>query len=184
MRRPTPFKLPSERVTDIGFRPNRMALGAYAIAAFAIVVDQLTKAWIMLVVDLPARRHIDISPIFDLTFTLNRGVSFGMLSGGEATRWGLSVFSVVVALALGWWVRTADRRLFALSVGLIMGGALGNVIDRVRIGGVIDFLDFSGLMFPWIFNIADACISVGVALLVLDSVLAERQAVGLAKQKG
>ena len=155
-------------------KPNRLAIGAYAIAAAVIVVDQITKAWILYGLHLRELGRIEISPIFDLSYVLNTGVSFGLFGGG-AGRWPLTILSIVVAAALAWWVRNADRRLFAGSVALIIGGALGNVIDRIRFGGVVDFLDFSGLMFPWVFNVADSAISVGVALLLLDSVLSERR---------
>lgn len=164
-------------------RLNPLAVVAYGSALLVIVVDQLTKLWILSGLDMRLGQTIEISPVFDLTYTLNTGISFGMLSGGGA-RWALTVFSIVVAGALAWWARKSTRRLFALSLGLIMGGALGNVIDRIRVGAVVDFLDFSGLMFPFIFNVADAAISVGVALLVLDSFLHERAApVGSAPQK-
>lgn len=164
-------------------RLNPLALAAYATALAVIVVDQLTKLWILTGLDMGLHQTIEISPIFDLTYTLNTGVSFGMFSGGEA-RWVLTVFSILVAGALAWWARRSTRRLFAIALGLIMGGALGNVIDRIRVGAVVDFLDFSGLMFPYIFNVADAAISVGVALLILDSFLHERAApVGSAPQK-
>ena len=155
-------------------RPNRLALGAYGIAAAIIVLDQLSKAWILYGLHLREVGRIEISPIFDLSYVLNTGVSFGLFSGGEA-RWLLTLFSIAVAAVLALWVRQADRRLFAAAVALIIGGALGNVIDRIRFGGVVDFLDFSGLMFPWVFNIADSAISIGVVLLLLDSVLAERR---------
>jgi signal peptidase II len=106
-----------------------------------------------------------------------------MFSGGEA-RWILAGFSILVAAGMIWWALRAPRMLFAVSLGLIIGGALGNVIDRILVGAVIDFLDFSGLGFPWIFNIADSAISVGVGLLILDSFLSERQSgpVGSAPQ--
>jgi signal peptidase II len=80
-------------------------------------------------------------------------------------------------VALGLWVRRIDRVLSGAAIGLIMGGAIGNnIIDRVRWGQVFDFLDFSGLHFPWVFNVADSAISLGVALLVLDSLLTARPA--------
>lgn len=162
---------------------NKNALIAYGVAVIAIILDQLTKAWIVHGLDMQLLQTIELSPIFDLTYTLNTGVSFGMFSGGEA-RWVLSVFSILVAAGLIWWVRAAPRLLFACAVGLIIGGALGNVIDRVRVGAVIDFLDFNGLGFPWIFNVADAAISVGVGLLILDSLLNDRTpAVGSEPQK-
>ncbi len=153
--------------------PRKTTLLAYGVAVAAIVLDQLSKWWILNGLGMSLGQTIEISRIFDLTFTQNTGVSFGMFSGGEA-RWVLAAFSLIVAGAMIWWAWRAPRRLFAVAVGLIIGGALGNVIDRIFIGAVVDFLDFSGLGFPWIFNIADAAISVGVGLLILDSFLSER----------
>jgi signal peptidase II len=125
-----------------------------------------------------------LAPIFNFTWVENRGVSFGLFGDGSA-RWVLSVFSVVVAAGLGWWALKADRRLLITAIGLIMGGAIGNVIDRIRFGYVVDFLDFSGTgVFPWVFNIADSAITVGVILLIIDSLLTDRAAkVGLAAEK-
>lgn len=156
------------------FALKKMTLIAYGVAVVAIVVDQLTKWWVVERLGMQLGQTIEISSIFDLTYTLNTGVSFGMFSGGEA-RWALTGFSLIVAAVMAWWALRAPRMLFALALGLIIGGALGNVIDRIQVGAVIDFLDFSGLGFPWIFNIADSAISVGVALLILDSFLSERQ---------
>jgi len=154
---------------------RKTTLLAYGVAVAAILLDQLTKWWILHGLNMRLGQTIEISRIFDLTFTLNTGVSFGMFSGGEA-RWLLAGFSLIVAGAMIWWALKATRPLFAVAVGLIIGGALGNVIDRIFIGAVVDFLDFSGLGFPWIFNIADSAISVGVGLLILDSFLSERSA--------
>ena len=104
--------------------------------------------------------------------------------------WALSLFSILVAGALGWWALRADRRLLISAIGLVMGGAIGNVIDRIRFGGVVDFIDFSGIMigshrvFPWIFNIADSAITIGVIVLIIDSLMSERQpTVGEAAEK-
>jgi signal peptidase II len=104
-------------------------------------------------------------------------VSFGLLrADSPAGRWTLVALAAAVIAGLIWWVRKADRPLFAWAIGLVIGGALGNnLIDRARIGRVIDFLDFSGLYFPWVFNVADSAISVGVVLLLLDNLLAARQ---------
>jgi len=148
---------------------------AYLIASAVIVLDQLTKAWVLYGLHLRERGRIDLSPMFDLSFVLNRGVSFGLLTSDGAGRWLLSLFSIAVAAGLAWWVRRADRPLFSLAVGFIMGGALGNVIDRIRFGGVVDFLDFSGLMFPWVFNVADSGITIGVLLLLADGFVSERR---------
>ncbi|MBA3048158.1 MAG: signal peptidase II [Alphaproteobacteria bacterium] len=171
----------------------RIAYAAYGFALFVIILDQLTKAWIMGGLDLRELGHIQVlSPLFNLTWVENRGVSFGLFGDGSG-RWALSAFSIAVAGVLGWWALKADRRLLITAIGLVMGGALGNVIDRIRFGYVVDFLDFSGphfflgsmkINFPWIFNVADSAICIGVVLLILDSVKAEQEAkVGLAAEK-
>lgn len=164
---------------------TRLAFAAYGIALAAIVLDQLTKAWVMSGLDLREVGRVEVwPPIFNLSWVENRGVSFGLFGDGSA-RWFLSVFSVVVAGVLAWWALKADRRLLVAAIGLVMGGAIGNVIDRIRFGFVVDFLDFSGTgFFPWVFNVADSAITVGVILLILDSLLSERAAkVGLAAEK-
>lgn len=171
----------------------RITYAAYGFALFVILLDQLTKAWIMGGLDLRELGHIQVlSPLFNLTWVENRGVSFGLFGDGSG-RWALSAFSIAVAGVLGWWALKADRRLLISAIGLVMGGALGNVIDRIRFGYVVDFLDFSGphfflgsmkINFPWIFNVADSAICIGVVLLILDSVRAEQEAkVGLAAEK-
>ena len=163
----------------------RIALAAYGFAILIVVVDQLTKAWVMSGLDLRDFGRVEVwPPLFNLTWVENRGVSFGLFGDGSA-RWMLSLFSVVVAGILGWWALKADRRLLVTAIGLIMGGAIGNVIDRIRFGFVVDFLDFSGTgFFPWVFNVADSAITIGVILLILDSVLSERAAkVGVAAEK-
>ena len=119
-------------------------------------------------------RPLEVLPIFNLTLVYNRGVSFGLFQspeGQEAIRWTLAVFSLVVALGLIVWVRKVIKPLTAVAIGLIIGGALGNLIDRVRFGYVVDFLDFSGLHFPWVFNVADSGITIGVALLLAETLL-------------
>ncbi|QBX38571.1 signal peptidase II [Brevundimonas sp. S30B] len=164
---------------------SRLALMAYGLALVVIVIDQITKAWILNGLDLMEVGRVEVwPPIFNFSFVLNDGVSFGLFGGGAA-RWALSVFSIVVALALAWWATRADRKLLTFAIGLVMGGAIGNVIDRIRFGGVVDFLDFSGTgLFPWIFNVADSAITIGVILLILDSLIADRPAkVGAAPEK-
>ena len=171
----------------------RIAYAAYGFALVVLVLDQLTKAWIMDGLDLREMGQIAVWPaVFNLTWVENRGVSFGLFGDGSG-RWALSAFSVAVAGILGWWALKADRRLLITAIGLIMGGALGNVIDRIRFGYVVDFLDFSAphvflgalkINFPWVFNVADSAICIGVVLLILDSVRAEQEAkVGLAAEK-
>jgi signal peptidase II len=154
-------------------RSLRPAPLAYGLAALVIVLDQLSKWWILELVRLPERLSVPVFPGFSLTMVWNRGVSFGLFRADEDFgRWLLAAFSLAAAVALALWARRAERPLLAVSLGLVIGGALGNLIDRVRFGAVVDFLDFSGLWFPWVFNVADSAITVGVILLLLDSVLA------------
>ncbi|RZJ45960.1 MAG: signal peptidase II [Brevundimonas sp.] len=163
----------------------RIAYAAYGFALFVILVDQLTKAWVISGLELQEiGRVLVLPPIFNLTWVENRGVSFGLFGDGSA-RWMLSLFAVGVAGLLGWWALRADRRLLITAIGFVMGGAIGNVIDRIRFGYVVDFLDFSGTgVFPWVFNVADSAITIGIVLLVLDSLLTDRAAkVGLAAEK-
>ncbi|MDO9588593.1 MAG: signal peptidase II [Brevundimonas sp.] len=179
----------------------RIAYAAYGFALTVIVLDQLSKAWVMGGLDLREVGLLEVWPaLFNLTWVENRGVSFGLFGDGSA-RWMLSAFSIAVAGILGWWALKADRRLLITALGLVMGGAIGNVIDRIRFGYVVDFLDFSGphfflpgflpgvladfkINFPWVFNVADSAICIGVVLLILDSLRAEHEAkVGLAAEK-
>ena len=127
----------------------------------------------MMVSDLGIRTVVGVALI---------ALALGALLAGGLLFWVL----LVVAGALAWWATRADRRLLITAIGLVMGGALGNVIDRIRFGGVVDFIDFSGTgLFPWVFNIADSAITIGVILLIVDAFLSERDAreVGVANEK-
>jgi signal peptidase II len=162
----------------MGKTPAVAPLGwaSYALAAVVVIVDQASKAWILGPFDLPARGQVEVLPIFRLSMVWNPGVSFGLLAArGELGRWLLVAFAAAVVVGLAVWARRMSRPLNAVAVGLIMGGAIGNnIIDRVRFGAVADFLDFSGLGFRWVFNVADSAISVGVALLLLEMALSAR----------
>jgi signal peptidase II len=157
--------------------PTRAALIAYGAALVAVALDQASKYWVVNVLDLPDRFQYHLSQVFNLTMVWNDGVSYGFLKAqGGIGRWALALFSFVVAAGIGAWVWRSPRVLLAAGLGLIMGGAIGNALDRVRLGRVVDFLDFSGThVFPWVFNIADSAITVGVVLLILDSFLSERR---------
>ena len=139
-----------------------------ATAALAFALDQATKWWVLAhLMDPP--RVIPITPFFNLVLGWNRGVSFGLLSADHpATPWLLSSIALAVVVGLVVWT-TRDRRPgMAASVGFIVGGALGNVVDRLRHGAVTDFLDFHVAGYHWpAFNLADTAIFVGVALLLL-----------------
>ena len=150
---------------------TRLGTCAYVLAAAVVLLDQLSKWWVLNGLHLDERGQIPVLSFFRLTMVMNQGVSFGLLRADSPTgRWLLVGAAGVVVVGLIAWARRADRPLFAAALGLVIGGALGNnLIDRARIGHVVDFLDFSGLMFPWVFNVADSAISVGVVLLLWDS---------------
>lgn len=149
---------------------------ALAVALAVLACDQLSKFVILeYVMDPP--RAIEILPFFNLVLVHNRGVSFGLF--GSDSVFGpylLSALALAVSVALGFWARRAETRLLAVALGGIIGGAVGNVIDRLRFGAVVDFLDFylPGTSLPhWpAFNVADSAIVVGVALILADSLFA------------
>lgn len=156
---------------------------AYAVAAVVILLDQWTKHWIVNVMHMEPGSSVAVTPFFHLTLVLNRGVSFGLFrseEGQEVGRWLLAAFAALVSIALAIWVRKAERKLPALAIGLIIGGALGNLSDRIRLGHVVDFLDF-GPLFPWVFNVADAAVNVGVVLLLIDTFLTRDKGSAAAK---
>ncbi|WP_448188818.1 signal peptidase II [Azospirillum sp. sgz301742] len=153
-------------------RQSYFGLG-FAIAVLVVVLDQLSKWWVLERVMQPPR-VVEVTPFFNLVLAWNQGVSFGMFSNETSVMpYVLSAVALVIVVVLLGWLRTADRVLVALSIGMIVGGAVGNVIDRFRYGAVADFLDFHALGWHfWAFNVADTGISVGVTLLVLDGLLA------------
>jgi signal peptidase II len=160
-----------------------------------IVLDQLSKLWVLgtpefRAIDclngLAACGRIELSPVMDFSMTWNRGVSFGAMQADGLARWGLFVVILVIAAGFTVWLMRAERKLTALALSLVIGGAVGNLIDRAIFGAVVDFIDFQGpwfgvtiggwpLGFPWIFNVADAAISLGAIILLLDQLLVGRK---------
>jgi len=155
---------------------SRMGGLAYVLAPAIAILDQLSKSWVIGALDGIRRSSLDVWGQMRLTLVLNGGVSFGLLQvDGSWGRWMLVFFELAVVVVLAVWVRRADRPLSGLAVGLIMGGALGNVLDRLRFGYVVDFIDVQRLYFPWVFNLADSAITIGVALLLVENLLLPRK---------
>jgi signal peptidase II len=156
----------------VDFRINRR-LG-FAVALLVFALDQFIKTLIIHAIDLPTRIVIEVLPIFRLYWVENHGISMGYLTADSATeRWLLVLLTGAIAVAVVFWLWRERNRLDAASLGLVLGGALGNITDRVRLGYVADFLDLHfGEVHPFlVFNIADAAITVGVLLLVLRALL-------------
>jgi signal peptidase II len=140
------------------------------VAIVVIILDQMTKWWILTSVMTPPQR-IPVTGILDLVLVYNRGVSFGLLGG--APSWAtaaLIVFALLLSMALCIWMWRADSLLLGTALGFVVGGALGNVIDRFLHGAVVDFLDFHAAGYHWpAFNVADSAITIGVVILIIDS---------------
>jgi signal peptidase II len=140
------------------------------LAACITVVDQATKVWALDGWFFPPRT-IEVTSFFNLVAVWNSGISFGFLANhSEAMPYILTGFAIVVSLGLTIWLLRVHSRLLAAGLGLVIGGAVGNVIDRLRFQAVVDFIDLHAVGFHWpTFNVADAAITIGVGLLLLDS---------------
>jgi signal peptidase II len=154
--------------------------GPAALAAVIVVFDQVTKLWALRELTLGGSVRV-IDGLFSLTLVMNPGLAFGMLAGvPEGFRWAVGLLSVVALMVLaGVATRLLPRGgpISRLAIGLIFGGAIGNLIDRLRFGAVVDFLDFYWRGWHWpAFNVADSAISIGVVLLALQMILADRAA--------
>lgn len=149
---------------------RRPAIWGLALAAATVALDRATKLWALdALFDTP--RRIVLAPVLNLVPVWNRGVSFGLLSNHSTWGpWLLGGFALVVAVALVVWLLRAESPVLGAGIGLVIGGAVGNAIDRALYGAVVDFIDthWGDLHWP-AFNIADAAITLGVALLLLDA---------------
>jgi signal peptidase II len=156
----------------------------FALAGLVFAADQAVKYWVLttLAFSPPGclQAHvgcgrIELSAIFDLTMVWNHGVSFGLFRADSPLgRWILVAVTGAIAAGFSLWLTRTRRPLRIWALGAIVGGAAGNLIDRILYGAVADFFDFSGLGFPWVFNVADAAINVGAALLLIDFLLEGR----------
>ncbi|MGB0669979.1 MAG: signal peptidase II [Rhodospirillales bacterium] len=154
---------------DLGQGKGSLARGM-TIAGVILVLDQLTKRWILESVMNPPQ-VVEVTGFFNLVLTWNRGISFGLFNNDSSyNALALSALAAVIVAVLTVWLWRADRWHIVVAIGSIIGGAIGNVIDRFRFGAVVDFLDvhLMGLHWP-AFNVADAAISLGAVALVFDA---------------
>lgn len=144
-------------------------------ALVALVLDQASKLWLLLVFELGRRGAVKVTPFFDLVLAWNTGISYGLFQqDGPIGAAVLLGFKVIAVIALAIWMARSKTRLATIGLGLIIGGAIGNAIDRAAYGAVVDFalfhIQWGGKTLNWyVFNIADAAIVVGVAALLYDS---------------
>ena len=151
-----------------------------AVAAAACVLDQALKLWLLFVFRLAERGAVVLAPFVDLVLTWNTGISYGWFQQeGPFGQWALLAFKAIAVALLWIWLARAGSRLSATAIGLIIGGAVGNAIDRLAYGAVADFvllhLKTATWRFDWyVFNLADVAIVAGVALLLYESLKGER----------
>jgi len=147
---------------------------AFSLAAIIFAFDQLTKYIVTETLQLQRRRSMELLDFFDLRWVENRGVSMGFLTAtSDFTRWLLVLFTAAIAGGVFYWIWREKRRDDAIALSLVLGGALGNIVDRIRFGYVVDFADLHfGEWRPFlIFNVADAAITIGVLLLLFRALL-------------
>ncbi len=144
------------------------------IAASVIVVDQISKFAVMTV--LAPYQGFPVTPFLNLVLVLNTGITFGFFASDDSfTRWTLIALALIISFILLRWLASAEGQYVRIALGMIIGGALGNVIDRLVYKAVVDFLDFHLYAWHWpAFNIADSAITIGVALFVLSSLMERR----------
>jgi signal peptidase II len=156
-----------------------MMVRGLSIAVVVAVLDQASKWWLLGFMQArpPAERIVSLAPFLDIVLVWNRGVSFGLFNndaGFNAIIFTV-VAAVIVTLLLVWLSRSPDK-LIAIGIGLVIGGAVGNVVDRLRFSAVIDFIDVHVAGWHWpAFNVADSAICIGVAFMVIDSLLGRRE---------
>ena len=146
-------------------------LTGFAVAAAMLLADQANKLFLLDVYDIEIRQPVRLGPYFDVVMAKNPGISYSLLSAHSAAgRWGLFAFVAVASGLIAWWLWRATTRLFGVALGLILGGALGNAVDRLSYGWVADFYYFHVGSFHWyVFNLADVAIVGGVTLLLVDA---------------
>jgi signal peptidase II len=162
--------------------PNPLTRLGLAVAALVFVFDQALKLWVLLIFELGSKGLVRVAPGLDLVLTWNRGISYGLFQQhSEVGRWILFGIMILAVIALTVWLTRTHTRLTALALGLIIGGALGNAIDRLLYGAVADFVLLyvatADWRFDWyVFNLADAAIVAGVIGLLYESLFPGRAA--------
>jgi signal peptidase II len=156
-------------------RFNNLFLPGTLAAIVTLALDQATKYWLLNVLDIARRGTVRVTPFFDLVLALNTGISFGWLQDDSpAAQLALMLVKAAAVIALGIWMARSQTILATVALGLIIGGAIGNAIDRIVYGAVVDFalfhIEIAGKTYNWyVFNLADTAIVAGVAALLYDS---------------
>lgn len=168
--------MPSDRQPGLFWGP--LSVLGLSIAALTAIFDQAHKWWMLEVYDIDAKEFVTVAPFLDLVMVWNKGISYGLFQQGEWGQYALAAFAVAAILALAIWLARIDTAIGAAGIGLVMGGAIGNGIDRLARGAVADFFSFHwGDLYWYVFNIADVAIVAGVAGLLYDSLFGSHKKV-------
>jgi signal peptidase II len=159
-------------------RFSTVYVAAFVTAALVIALDQATK-WLILERVMQPPHIVPVLPFLDIVLVWNRGITFGLFNsgdGGSAQPLVFTALAAVIVVGLLFWLRRVSRWWVAAAIGAVLGGAVGNVADRLRFGGVVDFIDVHVAGWHWpAFNVADSAICVAVALLALDALSAPKE---------
>ncbi len=154
---------------------NTIKLLALVIISVVAISDQISKYYILSLFE-DSTHSIDVLSFFKLTLVYNEGVSFGMFNNLSYGRAILTLMACIITAFVTYWLFTAKEKGVILALSLIIGGAIGNIIDRIRLGHVVDFLDFYIGSYHWpAFNIADSAIFIGVAYLCIEQLFFHRK---------
>ncbi len=167
----------TDQALDESRAGTRRCLRLGLVVAFvALVIDQVSKTWFLHVYDIAEKSPVAVTPFFNLVMVWNRGISYGLFQqDSDLGRYMLIAVKLAVTVGLLIWLWRVTDRVLAVALGLIIGGAIGNAIDRVVYGAVADFFHFHAYGYSWyVFNLADVAVVAGVALLLYDSFVGRR----------
>ncbi len=146
------------------------------VAVLALLIDQFHKFYMIEIFGIVEKKRIEVAEFFNLVMVWNRGISFGMFQGHEYSNYFFMVLTVIISTILLLFARKSVSMLEASGFGLVVGGACGNLIDRILRGAVADFFDFHYSGYHWpAFNIADSCVFVGAAILVYSGIFTKNR---------
>jgi signal peptidase II len=137
-----------------------------------LTIDQLSKLYVLKITDAKEETVIKLTSFLNIVLTWNRGVTFGMFNDIAYGKIIFSIFAIILTIILSIWMFKSKDKLETYSIAMIIGGAIGNIIDRIRFGGVVDFIDFYIYSYHWyVFNIADSAICLGVMILLYINIM-------------
>lgn len=175
----------SVKKTGPTIKPDNYFQKSLLVILVLVAVDQLSKWWMLNVFDLPSKGSVEILPFFSLSMVWNKGISMGLPLGDALGKWGIVILTTAISLWLLFWLRKSERKFEAVSLTLILSGAVGNLIDRFVHGAVVDFIHLHAFDYNfYVFNVADSAITVGVIMLLIDGLRDSRKSLKKTPKEG